>query len=156
MRLEKLSDEEFRDLVDKELRKDHPSTSAAERERLNSLSPDLRDPAVINRWIAVLEVMKASAETQLGAKRSELKKSHGRVTEAEYEERLRSHQGWRAGNLRFLNSVNQRLIEARYQRSETEKNLVRAIEKHRQTVLAEYDPTDADEALWAAAIKETT
>lgn len=169
VKLEDLPDEEFRDLVDREIRKDHPNTSTAEKARLNALSPKLRYPTVIDRWIMVLEIMKASAETQLGAKRSELKKLHGRVSEEEYISRLRTYQGWKAGNVRFLNSVQQRLLEARWHRSRDlgakifpsrmveERNqasqsvlvLAEAIESHRQTVLAEYDPTEADEALWA-------
>lgn len=169
VKLEDLPDDQFRELVDREIRKDHPSTPQADRARLNALSPKLRHPEVVNRWIMVLEVMKDSAETQLGAKRCELKKTHGVVSEKDYEERLRTYQGWKAGNVRFLNSVKARLLEARYTRTQhfgmmfptrmiEERNrssaaallLVKAIESHRQTVLAEYDPTEADEALWAS------
>lgn len=176
VKLEDLSDNEFRDLVDREIRKDHPQTPRDEQARLNAISPKLRHPAVINRWVTALEIMKASAETQLGAKRSELKKLHGTISDEDYLERVRKYQGWKAGNVRFLNSVQQRLLEARYHRMRqfgimfpteviAERNrasdavlaLIGAIQIHKMTVLGEYDPTEADEALWAsveATVKE--
>jgi hypothetical protein len=167
--LEDLSDLDFRDLVDRELRKDHPQTSPTEKQRLALLSPELRSPEVINRWIMVLEIMKASSETQLGAKLAETKKLHGTIPQAEYLKALRKYQSWKAGNVRFLHSVNARLVEARAIRtrlfgttyptrivdernkaSQALNSLIRAIEMHRTTVLTEYDPSDADEALWDA------
>ncbi len=169
MSLEELSDREFRDLVDRELRKDHPQTSPQEKQRLATLSPQLRSPEVINRWIMVLEIMKASSETQLGAKLAETKKLHGTMPQAEYEKRLRTYQGWKAGNVRFLHSVQARLLEARAIRtrlfgtqypsriveernaaSQALASMIVAIETHRTKVLTEYDPSDADEALWEA------
>jgi hypothetical protein len=169
MNLEELSDKEFRDLVDKELRRDHPQTSQEEKRRLEEIVPMLRSPQVIDRWISVLEVMKASSETQLGAKLAEIKKFHGSITQSDYENKLRGFQSWKAGNLRFLHSVQQRLLEARATRirlfgknyptrlaeerdrlSQTLLRLIRAVEIHRETVLREYDPSDADEVLWEA------
>lgn len=155
-RLMDLSDEAFRDLVDRELRKDHPSTPESERVELNGISEQFRRPAVIDRWISVLTIMKTSSETQLGARRSDLRKTYGTITDEEYQARRRAYESWRAGNVRFLHSVQQRLIEAR---SVKEKALVEtlldAIETHRATTLGDdYDPTDADEALWSVVPKE--
>jgi hypothetical protein len=116
----------------------------------------------------VLEIMKASSETQLGAKLAEIKKLHGKISQNEYESKLRTYQSWKAGNVRFLHSVQARLIEARALRvrqigrtvparlveernsvSQAYLNLVQAVETHRQTILTEYDdPTDADRTLW--------
>lgn len=168
-KLEDLPDEEFRKLVDRELRRGHINTSPREQVELKTISQKLRHPAVIDRWISVLEIMKSSSEAQLGAKRSDLKKVHGTVPEAEYQSRLREYEAWRAGNVRFLNSVQERLIETRYVklrlfgleqpvRLEVERNQAMqalltfkvAIESHRSTVLSEdYEPTDADTALWS-------
>lgn len=176
MRLADLADNEFRIFVDKELRKDHPSTPPGERERLNGLAPQLREPDVLLRWITALEMMKASSETQLGAKRAETKKLHGSVTQEEYETKLRAYQGWKAGNVRFLNTVQDRLREARALRSRIfgqsaptrlveERNLasqayidlIRAVENHRDRVIAEYDePSDADEELWENILPDKT
>lgn len=172
MSLANLSDKEFRDLVDQELRKEHPQTTAAERTRLSVASEQLRAPETINRWIAVLEVMKSSAETQLGAKRAEIKKLHGTIPQTDYEAKCRVYQGWKPGTMRFLHSVEQRLLEARADRMELfgylyparvteERNtlsqhvlyLIEAVQVHRETVLAEYDPTDADETLWETILK---
>ncbi len=169
MNLEDMPDKEFRELVDKELRRDHPQTSLVEKQRLAEIVPLLRSPQVIDRWISVLEVMKASSETQLGAKLAEIKKFHGSITQDDYENKLRGFQSWKAGNLRFLHSVQQRLLEARATRirlfgqtyptrlaeerntlSQTLTSLVRAVERHRETVLSEYDPSEADETLWEA------
>lgn len=167
--LDELSNEQFRELVDRELRKDHPSTSRGEHDYLVAMSVKLRDPAVLPRWISVLETMKASAETQLSAKRSDVKKLHGSISHKEYVAKLRAYESWRAGNVRFLHSVNSRLLEARYlrfqfygltfpERLTAERNwssqallqLIKAVEKHREHVLADYDPTSADESLWEA------
>ena len=173
VKLADLPDADFRNLVDRELRKDHPSTPADEREYLKALSPKFRDPAVIDRWIFALEIMKASSETQLSAKRSDLKKTHGTIPDAEYQTRRRAYESWKAGNVRFLHSVQQRLLEARAlravrfgqtypyrlveERNQTAQALVslrKAIETHRATVLDEdYEPTDADTALWAAILE---
>lgn len=174
VKLEDLPDAEFRRLVDREIRKDHPNTPRNEQARLNALSPKLRHPAVIGRWIMVLETMKASAETQLGAKLAELKKDHGKITEEEYKERRSQYLQWKAGNVRFLNSVQQRLLDARYARNKLfgselptrlvrERNsateslvkIVEAVQSHRSVTLAEYDPTEADEDLWAVIQQAT-
>lgn len=165
--LANVSDKEFQEVVDREIRKDHASTPADQRPYLNKLSMLLRHPDVVDRWIAALEIMKASSESQLGAKRAEIKKLHGTVSEDEYQSRLRQYEGWKAGNVRFLNVVHERLRHARYARSrqfvslypmqlvqernylsEVVTHLIRAIESHRSQVLAEYDPTDADKKLW--------
>lgn len=162
-----LSDKDFRDLVDRELRKEHPQTTPVERQRLNIATEQLRSSEVINRWVSVLEIMKSSVETQLGAKLSEIKKLHGTIPQSEYEAKLRVYQAWKPGTARFLHSVNQRLLEARAIRlrlfgvvsptrlteernlaSQSLLDLIRAVEIHRETVLGEYDPTDADETLW--------
>lgn len=164
---EELSDKDFRDLVDQELRKEHPQTTPAERQRLTIAAEQLRSPEAINRWVSVLEIMKSSVETQLGAKLAEIKKLHGTIPQIDYEAKLRTYQAWKPGTARFLHSVNQRLLEARAIRlrlfgvlyptrlteernlaSQSLLDLIRAIEIHRQTVLEEYDPTDADETLW--------
>lgn len=173
-KLEDIPEGEFRDLVDRELRKDHPSISEQERAELNALAPRLRHPAVIDRWIGVLEIMKASSETQLGAKKSDLKKVYGTISMAEYQSRRRGYESWRAGNLRFLHTVQQRLLEARQiktrifgvsfpDRLAEERNAAaqaliemrRAIANHKSEVLAQYDdPSDADTTLWATILHE--
>lgn len=183
-KLEELPDREFRELVDRELRKEHPHSDrdVAERCRRNrcrscqqiaAISPQLREPEVVGRWITLLEMMKASSETQLGAKRDELLKKHESMIHDEWLELKREFQGWRAGNVRFLNSVTSRLLEAREirrryfgaeyptraieERNLASKNYLRllsAITDHRNTVGDEYEATEADQALWATITTE--
>lgn len=150
-KLEDLSDADFRDLVDRELRKDHPSTQTQERAELTAISERFRHPAVIDRWIMYLEIMKASSETQLSAKRSDLKKTHGTVSEAEYLTKRRAYEAWKAGNVRFLHSVQIRLIEARAIRARRDRAAMRkAIETHRAAATVEnYEPEAHDLTLWA-------
>lgn len=164
-KLEELPDDEFHKLVDQELRRTHSNTPEHEQRYLNTIADKLRHPAVIDRWIMELSIMKASAETQLGARRADLKKIHGTVPEGDYQSRKRAFDSWRAGNMRFLHSVQQRLLEARYERAKmhsqttaTQESLDmfrRAIENHRAQVLSEdYEPTDADTSLWSVVPEE--
>lgn len=157
--MQELSDDIFRDLVNRELRKDHPAVLAGDPEEkayLESLSLLLRDPIILPRWITVLEVMKHSAETQLGSRRADVKKMHGTVSDEKYLELWRTYQSSRASNLRFLHTVQARLIQAKAMQVAEErvstnlaKVLIHAIENHRMNTLAEYDdPDEQDEILW--------
>lgn len=161
------SEEEFRDIVDRELRKDQSALSQSEREDIYRLATQLRQPAVWTRWESALLAMKKSAETQLGARKSELKKLYGTIPINEYLKRRRGYENWRAGNMRFLNGVEDRLLELRSLRTRAwghlphylarerddaardAQSLLRAILVHRSRVEADYDPTDADLRLWA-------
>lgn len=124
MNLEDLSDRDFRDLVEREIRKDLPSLSDDDKRMLQAVGRKLREPENVDRWITTLEQIKASSETQLGAKRLDLMKQHddwtderGRfhpaLSNGDYLAKKREFQDWRAKNVRFLNRVQERLLAAR-------------------------------------------
>lgn len=184
-KLEDLSDKDFRELVEREIRKDIPSLTDTDRRMLRTVGNKLREPENVGRWITALERIKASSETQLGAKREDLLKQHdewvdGRgnvhpgLPHGEYLAKRREFQDWRAGNVRFLNRVKDRLFEARELQSryfgagyptraiqernlasEAYMRLLSAIEAHRAaTEAGPFEPTEDDHALWGVITTE--
>lgn len=164
-----LSDAEFRFVADQDVRRDHPRLTERDREILTVLGPQLRQAENLDRWYNALVVMKRSAESQLGARREDVKKLYGEVAEEKYLERLRRFREWRAGNLRFLNGVEERLAECRRLRAEEFGGKLPAIvevlheritglaslyehsiAEHKRLTLADgLEPSEADEHLWA-------
>lgn len=184
-KLQDLSDKDFRDLVEREIRKDVPSLTDADRQMLRVVSRKLREAENLGRWITTLEQIKASSETQLGARRDDLLKQHDEwvdhlgnvhraLTHSEYLAKKREFQAWRAANVRFLNRVQDRLLEARELRtryfgagyptraiqernvaSEAYMRLLSAIEMHRETTEGgEFQATEEDLALWGVITTE--
>lgn len=164
-----LSDEEFRLLVDKEIRREHPDTTVPERQLLEKVAPQLRYPENLDRWYSMLVEMKKSVETQLGARRSDVRKLYGTLDPKKYDERLRTFQRWRGGTLRFLNGVEERLSECRRLRgvefggklprilevlqeriTETAVAYEAAISDHKRRTLADdLEPSEFDQLLWS-------
>lgn len=164
-----LSDDEFRNLVDKDIRRDHPDMSMEERGILARLSPQLRQQENLDRWHSILVEMKKSAETQLGARKADLKKFYGTIGKDKYETRLRGFLRWRAGTLRFLNGVEERLAECRRLRTyefggklpgllESLREQItqvavtyedQIIAHKRQTLADGLEPSPFDQHLWA-------
>lgn len=146
-----MSDEEFKEIVDKDVR--------------DVLSPDfaaaLRTEALRDRWTRSLLIMKKSVESQIGAKRADLGKlsCNGGANSEQHAE----YNRWRAGALRFKNGVETRLLELRsfspaevFYKQERNQTIVEntklreAIREHRETTLVvlELEPSEADELLW--------
>jgi len=168
--LYELEDKEFQFVVDQELRKDHLSKSPQSREILQSISSRLREPDVLDRWYFALLAIKNSAESQLGARRADLKSSYGVVTLEEYLEKKRRHENWKGGTLRFLSACTARILECRmlrqrefvgnlpnmleHLRTETMELAIQyetSIVRHKQIVVDNgMEATEADEELWSS------
>lgn len=172
-----LSDEEFRQVVDDDLR------GKADAK----ISPQLRKPENVDRWYSVLLAMTKSVEGQLAARRSdwdglrthlgsEIALKTGTNEEAILRAQLQSERErylkWRAGIIRFKTGLDEWLAEARHLRDRTRGDMIErvtkderaflssrvrtleeAIRRHRDHLLAE-DLDDeahekADEALWS-------
>ncbi len=133
------SDEEFRSIVDDEVR--HPN---------NEYSALLRDPRVRERWYYALVGMKKSVESQLSAKRSDILKTPASPQDVAWQDFHR----WKAGAVRFKSGVEDRLLEIRKNggRPSDRANLLQAaILQHKNAVLKDFNPeevSDADTSLW--------
>lgn len=152
-----VSDEEFRRFVDEDVRRSQPvkdhstgrkrDRTAAEIAELEEIHQELRSPEVLERWYNCLLLAKKSVEAQLGAKRADL---NARRDRSNYDELQLEFNRWKAGTLRFLNAVEEKLLEARSLRYRTYVPQLRsAIESHRQAVLNDQEPEPADERLWS-------
>lgn len=159
-----MSDDDFRAIVDQDLRSDK---SASER------TTALRDKAIIPRWLSVLQAMLVSIEGQLAtgeadfeAMQMALQLGSGNVQEQLLSTGQRYYEK-RARQLRFKSGVDAMLIQARYLQSRfapeialvtKERNqlvirvheLETAIYKHRSDVLThdQAGPLVYDQELW--------
>lgn len=123
-----MSDKEFRDIVDQDLRKDS-SNKRARAELPEGVSAALRDSRVASRWLTHLSQMQRTVEGTLAAreaesesKRADLRRA---VIEAEdnleptahlrakLEEEKKNYLYTRAGTLRFKSGLEEVLLEAR-------------------------------------------
>jgi len=112
--------------------------------------------------------MKSNVESQIAAKKSDLTKNHGEMSDSAFTKERSEFHKWKAGALRFRNGVDERLRQAKDARSSLfgsvypdmireERNSViaenvrlkDAIRRHQEIVTNEYDPTEADEELWS-------
>ncbi len=97
-----LSEEDFKRLVDRALR------NSLNDEGLQALHSDL------DRWWSVLSAMKKSVETQLAAKRDEVRAQRvarqGRKATEDDAEAEEAYAGWRASSVRFKNIVEAELL----------------------------------------------
>lgn len=159
--LAEMDQEHYATLVDDEIRGKAPASAAAE----------LRRPENLDRWYAQLVTIKQSVESQLGVKRSEIKRT---VLDAEARgtaatEEKSKYEGWRISVLRFKSGVESRLAEVNHlrrqalgetgpDRTEQERNrygqqvslLRKAIKEHHdRSVSDDLEPTDFDVELWA-------
>lgn len=145
-----VTDEEFRKYVDSDIRRAQPGRSPDEIAALERIHQELRSPAVIERWYTSLLLMKKSVEAQLGAKKAELA---AKRNQASYSDLQVEFNRWKAGTLRFLNAVEEKLLEARSLRYRLYlPRLQDAIAEHRQAVLGDdedFVPEPADERLWS-------
>ncbi|HVL38511.1 MAG TPA: hypothetical protein VM328_03875, partial [Fimbriimonadaceae bacterium] len=111
-----LDDDEFRRVVDRDVRAPDPARQVAA----------LRHPAVVDRWRRCLTASKISVESQLAAKASELRaeaaraKASGSFDKKAYHEMVARYEDWRAGALRFKSGMEIRLTEARHLWTELE------------------------------------
>lgn len=135
--IQNMSDNEFRRLVDSEVRGNSGSS-------VRSL---LHDPSIDKRWYFTLLTMKKSVESQLGAKRADLAT---RVNNPDYESDKIEYFTWRGGALRFKNGVEDRLLEIRKDWDAAHEKLIAAIRVHKDSVLDEFpdEVSSADESLW--------
>lgn len=167
--IEDLDDTEFHNLVQQELRREAPSTSPEEKERLTKVFAELQQPYLLLRWMTMLDSMKRSAERQLGARKADLLRQNGILDPERYRERRAYFLEWRAKTLRLLSHIENRLTTCRTLRNEhfperypyrlvTERNelseqvmfLRGAIREHQATTTLDndYHPSHADRALW--------
>lgn len=172
-----MSRDEFRQLVDREMRGRATDAEAAA----------LRDPRVVNRWYTVLLAMKKSIEGQLAAKRQEFEAQRAQLRQAfaqteqaladakllgdestkeKAEQRLRKlreehgalverNAKGRTGMLRFQSGLEETLVDARRIRTEMlgdREQLAERVRLLEAAIMAhrmvEDDPSPADEKLW--------
>lgn len=150
-----LSNAQFKEVVDREVRDGLDETAA------KALRTD-----VAERWYMALIGIKQSVESQLAAKASDLKKLD--PTTPEYPPAYREYHRWRAGALRYKSGIEERIGEARplrdalyenqypailkAERNEAHRETLRlreAIREHRRQVTREFDPNGFDQQLWA-------
>lgn len=155
MNLATMSNSQFKDVIDKEV-----------RDGLDDVSSKALRTDVPERWYTALVAIKQSVESQLAAKSSDVKQLD--PTTPEYTAAYRDYHRWRAGALRFLSGIDTRISEARPLRNalydnqyseilKAERNaayretlqLREAIRCHRRKVTEEFDPNEFDQALWA-------
>ncbi len=154
------SDADFRDVVNRDLRKQTtPDESAA-----------LRSTEVVDRWYGYLVATSKNVDGQLSAARQDWRATKARLqikmdnaTTAEDKRRIRRE--WaeseerfaftRVGVLRFKSGLDEWIIHARTLRSSTEvttthrlRELEQAIADHQASFPGEDEPSSADEQLW--------
>lgn len=170
MRLQELSDEEFDEIVNQDVR------GILDEET----SVQLREPLNLERWHDMLLTLKRRVEVQLAANRGEQAAkqaeylslgSQGKVLWLRYKSQ---NERWRQGAIRFKNGVEDKLSEAKRTRSVSRSEnfpsiLIRerdgaiqqvmtlrnAIIQHRiATVNEEGDQEELDSHLWDLADNE--
>lgn len=144
-RIAKLSEDDFRELVDRDLRRDNTEDE----------SQALRSPALVDRWYAILVSMSKSVDGQLAAKRedfeaqkarlrgqfveidsdlAEAKIRHDtkgvqqadartRVLRQEWQSTSEKYSRSRAATLRFKSGLEETLVEARMYRDRVRDRL---------------------------------
>jgi hypothetical protein len=171
-RLMHLPEDEFRDIVDADLRR------RARRDDAEAL----RSPELVDRWFAALTAMAKSVEGQLAAREEDfrsrtaaVKAEMGLAVNDEQVADLRvklhmmqaDYSRGRSGTLRFKSGLEEWIIEARYLRDNQrgrmydsivaeERNhalarvreLEAAIQEHRDNFGPDDDVTPEDEKLW--------
>lgn len=172
-----MSDDEFREVVDRDLRRGRGGQVAedAQGDTLRSLRSDGEDPdvtALAERWLRVLYAMSRSVEGQLAARRADYNAAKARNMAAVIEARNRNddaailrleqefldykakYESARASTLRFKTGLDETTIRARWVgRDSAIAFLEDKIRKHRDEVLADNEEvSDADEELWEAVV----
>lgn len=151
------------------------SLSFADRVRADLGSdtpdPDLRLSDSLEQWKRELLKVVQGVDSQIPQREGklellELECSNGR--RAEYLKAKAEFKQWKGGALYVKSLANARLNEAknliRQHNIETSDNEVRAnyarlrtaVYRHRETVLQDYDPSEADLALWGVLDDMTT
>lgn len=183
-RLLELNNVEFRTVVDSETRsrltpaveqliEPHllppaPTGAYAKRERdprVFALAEALADPAVVERWFIDLTAIKRNVEGQIASKKAELL---AKRTAPNYATLTDEYNLWRAGVLRFINAIGDRIVDARKilnlhlvteraRQIETDRDklgfqvdsLRKAIARHKAATEKNFaDVTTADTDLW--------
>lgn len=158
-----MTDEEFRRLVDDDVRFDSQPQELRDDPTFQRRCSLLRHPDVVPRWFDALIQSKRSIEGQFGAEKKRLATLHYEVQatptndslrERMERERLR-YTKWKSGALRFNSGLETRIREARSLLPKQDpqmlmEEIVRlrdAIKQHQQGI----DPDDASKAdreLW--------
>lgn len=128
MDLKDLDEKYFERIVNDDVRKQLSESHATQ----------LRSPEVVERWYSTLFSIRRSVQTQIQTRELESDPDDSEFVE------------WKTRSLRFLNAVDERILEARHHIGLA--NVLReAIEQHRKTSEDEdWEPTKADEELWAS------
>lgn len=170
-----MTDDEFREVVDRDLRRGRGGQVAADEEgdTLRTLRGDDEDPdvtALAERWLRVLYAMSRSVEGQLAARRADYNAAKARNMAAIIEARNRNddvsilrleheflehkvkYESARASTLRFKTGLDETIIKARWVgRDSAIAHLEDKIRRHRNEVLADNEEvSEADEELWEA------
>lgn len=156
-----LDDDNFREVVDRDLR----------RETSMEVAAALRSPELVDRWLAVLTSMMKNVENTLAfraqdfdANKAALRRRMSRARNQrevetlkdELEKTKEAHARSRAKTLRFKAGLEEHLIEARYQWDRAHPDLVlvrverdafeervnvleRALKAHRRQAIADHD-----------------
>lgn len=148
--LDQLPDEEFRMVVDADVKR----ASASMQRVPEWVSRELRT-TVVDRWYSTLKRMHASVDHQLETKAAEFEGEQARLglldeTGTKVEELKVRHFQKRTQSLRFKSGLTDVLLEAEGLVNARAARLQEAIRAHREALLADdqTEPSDADETLW--------